>query len=105
MLTVQAFITTVYYIELPRPKIEVASSNSKLNMDVYYLTLFIVPLIMQVCTALILLSKNGCIGNSYKNINHYHPTAKPGPSPSGTFHILIGKFPYFIIKFYYRAIK
>ena len=27
------------------------------------------------------------------------------PSPPGTFHILIGKFPYFIIRFYYRAMK
>ena len=27
------------------------------------------------------------------------------PSPPGTFHILIGKFSYFIIRVYHRAIK
>ena len=58
--------------------------------------------------ALILLSKNGCIGNSYKNINHYHPTAKPGPSPPGTFHILTeGKiclFPYQIFKYIFLSV-
>ena len=37
-------------------------------------------------TALILLSKNGCIGNSWKNSNHYHPTATS--NQHGTFHIL-----------------
>ena len=30
---------------------------------------------------------------------------KQRPSPPGTFHILIVKFPYLIIRFYYRAIK
>ena len=29
----------------------------------------------------------------------------PWESPPGKFNILIGKFSYFIIKFYYRAIK
>ena len=27
------------------------------------------------------------------------------PSLPGTFHILIGKFSYFVIRFYYKAIK
>ena len=64
MLTIQTFIATLYYVTKTWTFwLNLTYSNSN-----------------PASTALILFSKNGCIGNSWKNINHYHPTAKPGPS-------------------------